>query len=326
MKIMDRVSHIVHINTLAWQIKGKKEDIENAQKDKTKRSFGVQFFLEDLRARTQHVSVSLSEELSLQGDEGTGTINIWFEKNINNFFTSILAGLDAEDFKTAFKKAYNSVASILSMLVFFYRRPLRIKTIEIYDKKYSLSYRTFNYAAETKKLILPKASLSKEIPIGSLLALYREGMNSVDLAYRYINFFKIYESWYNNDFAFKLTNNVLGKINISRLGFKITKKLLLSSYVPFYHDNFLNKSFKDEEVFKWLNYLRNLLAHYLIDRSGPPRFVNFDDIEMLEQIEAMSNLVERMATIILDYEFFLLSLCGDEFKNLYEIYQPVFKV
>jgi hypothetical protein len=283
--------NIPHINMRGWKINTSDEQsIEKAWKDKKKRKFSIRFNLEDLRARTQYVHISLSEELSQSGP-GNEEINIWFEKNKKGFLRSILVELETTDHQKAFRIAHDRVASILSMLTFFYRRPCRVSFYMIFDKTYNLSYSTFTFCSKAETLILPTASLSKEVPIGSLLASYREGMNSLDLAYRYISFFKIYEAWYKEDFAFKLTNNVLKQE--SRPEFKITKDFLSGIYIASCHKEFLDKSFKTKEVFSHLNYCRNLLAHYMLDRYKEldPHFINFDDIKVIRYFEAITTKI-----------------------------------
>ena len=135
------------------------------------------------------------------------------------------------------------------MLTFFYRRPFKISLIKIYDKTHNLNYSTFTYRPKTEVLVRPAASLSKEVPFGSLLACYREGMNSLDLAYRYISFFKIYEAWYRKDFAFKLTDNVLRKK--MRPDFTVTKKLLLGSYNIIHHKKFVTIQHSAKNIAKF---------------------------------------------------------------------------
>lgn len=319
------ISHIPHTNVLLWQTDGEPENFKKAQKAKEKRDFGIRFFLEDPRARTPYVYLSLEKEIDQSVMIENQSINIWFEKNVDGFLDAFFIGLKARSFNEAFRLAYSQASNIQSNLTFFYTRPVRVRFIEIFDKKFDLKY--YNPPTCPKTVDINSFSpiiISKEVPFGSLLALYREGMNSLDLSYRYISFFKIYEAWKKNEFAFRLTNNALGEQKKERKPLKITEALLSGVHIGIYREKFLNKKFKD--VFDKLNQFRNFLAHSFLDKTSQPSFINLNDIESIELLEGMSNLVERMATKILKEELFLLSKCGEEFKKFYESYQGIHSI
>ena len=320
---MNKVSHIPHQNLFGWTVKSDSQHkIKGAQSDHAKRKFVFRFFLEDLRARTQFVHVLLAEELSQSAQD----VDIWFEKNENGFLSVIQVELIADNFISGFRKSHDCALRLLSMITFFYRRPCRISFISAFDAKHELVLeKMFNTCPAPAKFILPKAAFSKEVPIGSLLAIYREAMNSIDLGWRYINFFKIYESWYKNRFVFDLTNKLLQKDDIERPEIIVTKDLLQGAFAPKFHKEILNRNFKDKELFKELNHIRNLIAHELLTRvpDVAPHFGNFDDTFQQESLEANSNLVERMATKILEVELDLLGKCDQAFKEVNEIYKDI---
>jgi len=189
----------------------------------------------------------------------------------------------------------------------------------------------YHHCPKPENFILPAGSFSKEVPIGLLLALYREGMNSLDMAYRYISFFKIYEAWYKNYFAFRLTDNQLQKLKLERPVMIIKKELFEypSNKNSKIVKHFFDREFNDKSIFKELFHFRNLLAHYLLDRHKDlvphPHFISFDDLDVQQQIEDMTNLIERMATYILVIEFDLLAKCDEDFSRLFFPYRGLFK-
>jgi hypothetical protein len=234
----------------------------------------------------------------------------------------MLVEVEAAKFKNAYDIALVKFNSLLSMLVFFYTRPIQISSIRIYDNKYSnLIYATRSYCPRPEKLIAPEGAFSKEVPIGSLLALYREGMNSLDLAYRYISFFKIYEAWYKKQFSFELTDHILHEKGVIR------KKLTINedSFEYLYQqkdekiEKFLGKVFDDEDLFTNLLHLRNLLTHYMLDRIKVigPHFFNLDDPLVYQYVELMANMIEKMVTYILIEEFNLLAKFDEGFNRLF---------
>ena len=142
-------------------------------------------------------------------------------------------------------------------------------------------------------------------------------MNSVDIAYRYICFFKIYEAWHDHREKFFInSNNARPKI-------VITRNLLAKSYREKQHKQFLNKSFNDKYLYEELNKIRKYLVHPFINRGGiPASFCNLDHIEVLEVTETMSNLIERIATKILDVELNLMAINNKNIMDFIAVYRP----
>lgn len=308
--------HIPHINTLQWYPSGNKEVCESANCDYSERPFGVYFFLEDSRAKTLYVHVKIDNELS-QHIKIDGEINFWFNKNNDNYLESILIDLCADGFKKALENSFNFVNSILSMLCFFYRRPFRIWQIKITDRKYDIDYITRPFCPKAEPLVLPSISFPAEIPIGSLFSIYREGMNSVDIAYRFISFFKIYEAWYKDKNAEKyFYRNKQSKPKIT-----ITENLLGDAYRKEYHDEYVGKEISSKNAYEKLLSIRNYLSHPFLDRNTPPSYYHFDQLNSSQEIEALSNLIERIATKILVKELELWANFREDFKNLLQVYR-----
>jgi hypothetical protein len=303
--------HIPHIGFLQWY--SDKDTISFSMNDKSLREIGVRFYLEDLRAGTEWVHLKFKEDMSQSIEYNGLKTNFWFEKNNKGYFQSIFVGLTSAGCIEAFKESTKFINGMLSTLCFFYRRPMKIGRITIEDKKHNAQISTRKSCPASENLIAPLATF-KSTPIGSLFAIYRDGMNSVDLAYRYICFFKIYEAWK------KYPERFFNKKNKISSEIFITKNLLAGSYRENYHQNFLDKLFNDEIVYENLNHIRNYLVHPVIDRGIPASFYNLDEISTLETMESMSNLVERMVTKILDIELNIMSEDDSDIAKLIQIF------
>jgi len=307
--------HIPHINILQWDTNIDKKLIKKINSDHNLRPFAIRYFIEDPRAKTPYTHVNVENELS-QHIKVNGDINFWFEKNNDDYLNSILVGLYSKNFKDGFRKSFNFINSILSMLSFFYRRPFKIWQIKVTDKNHHAIYSTRTFCPKSENLVLPASSFPLDIPIGSLFAIYREGMNSIDLAYRFISFFKIYEAWYKDKNAKKYFN----RNKQSKPKIKITKNLLADTYRDGYHKKFISKGIADNCVYSKLCIIRNYLSHPFLDQNVSASYYNFDQMDVLEEIEAMSNLIERIVTKILDKELELWAKSDEKFKNLLQIY------
>ena len=305
--------HIPHTSMLHWFTSGDKQNVLASMRDKEEREFGIRFFLEDLRAGTVWAHITIDNPMSITTGDGDDSISYFFEKTQDGFLKSVFAEVLSTGCIEAFKKTGIYIFSILSSLCFFYRRPFRIHSIMVIDSKYKVTYFTRKTAPKPEPLKKPLASFSNS-PIGSLLAIYRDGMNSVDIPYRYICFFKIYEAWYKHRENFFNTA-------VERPILYITSDLLAGFYREHYHQEFINKTFSDENVFKTLNEIRKFLVHPVIDRGRPASFCNLDQIDLLEALEIMSNLIERIVTKVLDNELSLLAVSDTSIQELLKIYQ-----
>lgn len=310
--------HIPHINLLHWVSTSEKKNVSKAMKDKNKRPYGITFFIEDLRANTSYAHVRIEEdELSQSLKVDSNSINSWFNKNKEGYLESILVGVDSTNQIDAFKIAYSHISTVLSLFTFFYRRPFRIWQTHVFDKKNKVTFITPRFKPKPEKLKLPNISFLTNNPLGSLFSLYREGMNSLDLPYRFTNFFKIYEAWFFEDSAKKF----FYRDEKPRLPIIITKKMLSGTYRKKYHQEFLDKDILDKELYLYLNTVRKYLSHPFIDRYVPPSFYNLDEVSVSEALECMSNLIERIATKILDDELSLLSSINPKINDLVKIYK-----
>ncbi len=306
---IDRL-HIPHIEYLHWI---SNDTGKQSSYDKSTRTFGVRFFLRDLRANTPWVYTTVEEEVSQTILHDNEKMGVWFEKNKDNgLLESILVECGASGSLEAFKKCIDYILSILSTLCFFYRRPFRINKIKIYDNQHQAVFYTENFCPKPVKFISPLASF-KISPLGSLLALYREGMNSLDVGYRYICFFKIYEAWQKKSRVFFSKKS-------KKPHLVITKNLLAGAYRDAHHKVFLDNSFNNSATYETLEKTRDYLVHPIIDKGTPPAGLHFDSIEYNEFMESQANLIERMVTKILEIELKLMAENDKEIESLLKIY------
>lgn len=144
-------------------------------------------------------------------------------------------------------------------------------------------------------------------------------MNSIDILYRYICFFKIYEAWHEHSEKY-FSINTIYKSNII-----ITNNLVRNFYRENFHQSYLNKSIDDADVYKQLNEIRKYLVHPVIDRGVPASFMNLDHIDALEAVELMSYLIEAIATKILDSQIKLMANGNAEIGAILNTYNMINK-
>ena len=303
--------HIPHIKFSKFYLTcGSPEKSNQSKKDKSKRKFGVKFFLEDPIAKTDHVYLSLSEEILIRNADA----NIYFEKNNKNLLESIFIGLEGTGLIEVFNKASNTIFSILTILCFFYRRPAKFRLITITDTQYQIEFQTRDHAPKPEKLIAPLVSFINH-PIGSLLAVYRDGINSADLPYKYICFFKIYEAW------FKYSEQFFDRSKADFCELEITHEFLLGRYNKEFHEKFIGRKIGDEYVYEECNEVRKYLVHPMIHHKVPkPGCINLDSIEFSMMLESMVNLIEKISTVLLDCILLILGNDHKEIKKLLDIY------
>lgn len=308
--------HVPHLGLLQWN-SDTKDEINKSRNDTSSRVFGIRFFLEDLRANTKYVHVNLDENVTYHMSDLDNKFTSWFEKDNHNYLKSILVEITTCTMIDAFKIAAQRIFTTLSVLCFFYRRPFRVYKICIMDDKYNAESHTSYFCSKSEKLTLPLASFSEKSPLGSLLAIYRDGMNSMDIPYRYICFFKIYEAWHKK-FEKYFSINKDDKVKII-----ITYNLVRGFYRENFHQTYLNKSIDDKDVYKDLNEIRRYLVHPVIDMGVPASFINLDHIDALEVVELMSYLIEAIATKILDSQIKEMANENAEIDKILKIYNKI---
>ena len=104
-------------------------------------------------------------------------------------------------------------------------------------------------------------SLGAPNPIGSLLALFREGMASLQPAYRFLCYYKIIEAWSKNTGPFEQVNKLFsdkGKVPTRRV-FKVEPAMFGGKWEREKYEHLLGKKFGS--CFEQMNEARRFLAH-----------------------------------------------------------------
>ncbi len=311
--------HIPHIYATSWWCEaGDKKSRLNFSQDKSIRAIGVRFCLEDLRAKTLYAHVKLNTELSQNLQEPNDKqVDVYFERNAQDFLSAILIGSQYSDMEDALSRSFLILNSILSMLTFFYRRPFRVWQIHLTDEKHGIKLSTKSYCPKTAVFSLPSAGIPSHYPMGSLFSLYREGMNSLDIPYRYITFFKIYEAWYDK----KIRKKFFNRKNRTQPKVLITKDMLMGFFIEKYHKPYLNKAINEKKIYGKLSDLRNMIAHPFLNNREPSGFIVLDSFESIKKLEAMANLIERIATEILEQELSIWAEERPDYKQLLAVYK-----
>lgn len=293
--------------------------IKASDVDATLRPISIVFFLEDPRARTQHVYVTLSEEKDFHYGENEDAVNIWLEGNQEGLLQAITVGVFDTSTQSAFLRASERIYSMLSLWTYQYKRPFSIQEVKLFDKTHQAQWMIPKFCPKPITLRLSLLSLHQESHIGSLFALFREGMNSTSFAYRFLSYFKIAEAWKGRKgpFAWVVHEaNRKGKSPDFPVR-KVDKELLGGSYRPEYHDVFLNKKFT--WCIDQLEEIRALIAHPFNKFS---EFTNLDSPDAQAHLGAIANLTERIAIQLLEdvlekYEQLDESGIGNQIRGVY---------
>lgn len=309
--------HIPNIGFSHWIARSDLESINTSEADHNKRNFHIEFFLEDTRARTSYVYASVPQESSFNIVQTDYVIDFLCQPNEDGYFNKIIAGLSEESAVKAFERTSAQVLPMLSVFSHKYRRPFHVRAIWITDLNHKAKWCISPFAQKLVEIKISPSGFKQHHPLGAMFSIYREGMNSISDSHRFLCFFKIFEAWKMGKSAFKNTRveyeNAKGN-KLERPKRKITKLLLSGAFNEQYHDCFLNKKFT--ECFDSLNAIRDFVAHPFIDKKVDKEyFINFDDPQHLEFISAMSNLVERISTKILDDEIEILSSIDEQIKT-----------
>jgi len=268
----------------------------SSQDDET-RPFGITCFLEDARARTKHIYVTLGEEAGCHTTSGDETIDFFFSKNVEGQVISVMAGCYKAGAEEAFKFVYPHVLQMLSNLAFRFRRPIGVYEVRVHDKKNSATWGIPAIApSNLPEIKFPLVTLS-ETPLNSLVAVFREGMNSVSPAGRFLNYYKILEA-YPNSGPFQLSLKSLKERGRTRNILTVTHEMMTGAYVDKYHADFIGKRIHwcRDQLRKW----RDVLAHPFLQGDT---YIDLDCVEHQATLAAYADLVERLAALVLEDEF-----------------------
>ena len=294
---------------LDWLPASGSESIKNSQNDMSVRPIGVRIFLEDPRARTPHIWALMPERTEYHLEIEEKTVDLWiFAALESKFVGGLQLGTYAESAKDGLLRCAPVALSNMSTWSVQLQRPVAIREIRIEDKTNSAIWGIRPQAQTPLQPADLNVSLATGNAIGSLLALFREGMASVQPAYRFLCYFKILDAWKNHHGPFAQTDEQL-KAKGKR---RDTSTLLLRD------DMFAGKwptdNYKHNVGRKFTSYIdemddaRNFLAHPF-RRSN--EFVSFDDPRTLAHFADLANVAERMAIEVLVEEVKLISSCDE---------------
>jgi Methylamine utilization protein MauJ len=302
-----------------WVRMSSPDTIKASDEDATLRPISVVFFLEDPRARTQHVYVTLDEGKEFHSGKDDEAVNIWLEENQEGLLQAITVGVFDTSTQTAFLRASEKIYSMLSLWTYQYKRPFSIQEVKLFDKTHQAQWMIPKFCPKPTTLKLSLLSLHQESHIGSLFALFREAMNSTSFAYRFLSYFKIAEAWKGRKgpFAWIIYEARRRGISPDLPVRKVDKEFLGGSYRPEYHDAFLGK--KVTWCINQLEEIRALIAHPFNKLS---EFTNLDSPEAQAHLGALANLTERIAIQLLEdvlekYEKIDESGIGSRIRSVY---------
>jgi hypothetical protein len=271
--------------------------------DATVRPVGVTAFLEDPRARTGYVYVRppAQTEYHVKTDDGS-VVDLWLRASPDGqFLGSVLLGTHAETPKRAFDRNYAYLLSLLSSWSFQAQRPMAVRELLVEDKTHGAQWVVRPQAQEPLRLNDVKASFAAAHPLGSLMALFREGMASTHASQRFLSYYKIIDAWRNGEGPFKLTNEQLKAKGMNRRRLVLEEGMFMNAPVTHDYLELLGKKFT------WcidrLYEARKFIAHPF-DEQG--RFLSLDDPMTQAALSQAANMAERMAIEVLVEELRLL--------------------
>ena len=273
--------------------------VSKSEADKEVRPFGVTCFLEDSRARTKHIYLAIGKSESFNVQTADGTIDFFLKANDSKQVVSILGGCHKANYLDAFQFVYPHVLRVLSHWSFRYRRPVGIYEVRVIDNRHRAMWGIPFAAPDTlPEIHLPIVTLS-QTSLSSLVAVFREGMNSVSNANKFLSYFKILEA-YPDKGPFRDTNEYCKQrcISISRQVLTVTSEMMKGAYAEEYHDEFMGKraTWCRDQLRDW----RDAIAHPFLKGS---MYIDLDTVEHQAKLGAFANLVERLSISILEDEF-----------------------
>jgi hypothetical protein len=298
-----------------WLPASDPKTIEASDIDTTIRPVGITVFLEDPRARTPYVYVHppAETEYHVNTDDGT-VVDLWLRATPDGqFLSSVLLGTHAASAKQAFDRSYAYLLSLLSLWSFQAQRPMAVHEILVDDRPHGAKWVVRPQAQVPLRLNNTKGSFGVAHPLGSLMALFREGMASTHASQRFLSYYKILDAWRKGDGPFKLTNEQLRAKGMARRKLVFAKEMFLNRPASHDYSEVLGKKFT------WcidrMNEPRKFVAHPF-DEEG--KFLSLDDPTTQAALSQAANMAERMAIEILVEEINVIrSLApSDEAGNL----------
>jgi hypothetical protein len=303
-----------YVRNLAWNFglfdwisSAAPAQIAASKGDSTRRPIGVTAFVEDPRARTLHAWITLPSVTEYHVGVDGEVVNLWINGTADRQLNSVLLGTYALSAQEGCKRCLALLLSLFSSWSFQTQRPVALRELAVEDKTHSAKWVVRPQAQTPLKLNDVTVSLGAPNPIGSLLALYREGMASVQPAYRFLCYYKIIEAWKEAIGPFKQVNQLFsdrGRVPARRaLRFQLSMfdgKCEVEKY-----EHLIGKKFGS--YFDQMNAARKFLAHPF-DTEGT--FVSLDDPTTLQALSDLANIAERMVIEILAEEIRVIQSLG----------------
>lgn len=291
--------------------------ISVSEQDHSIRPFGCTFYLEDTRARTKYVALEVGEDCDFHLKTEHSDINFYFQSDDKNKLCSVLVGCMANGKEQALATTFPHMQRITSLWCLKYKRPANIYSIEIFDKNNKAKWLIPTVTPSITPLVDRPVVTLWNTALTSLVAVFKEGMNSTIFSHKFLSYFKILEA-YPSQGPFKEINNYCKEKNIEipRESKVLFKEILKGAYDNKYHARYVGKKYT--QIRDELKDYRNAVAHPFISDV----FTDLDTLEVQAELAAISNMLERMAVEVLEEEIGLLSKVSPDniYKQIAESY------
>ena len=294
-----------------------KRAITKSEQDSNIRPFGCTFYLEDTRARTKYVALEVGENVDFHIKTEQADIDFYMQSDDKNKLSSILIGCMADGKEQALATTFPHMQRITSLWCLKYKRPVNIFSIEIYDNNNKAKWLMPAVTPFNSPLVGRPTVTLWYTALTSLVAVFKEGMNSTIFSHKFLSYFKILEA-YPSQGPFKIINNYCKtkSIEVPRESRVLSEELLKGAFDKTYHAKYVGNKYT--RIRDDLKDYRNAIAHPFISDT----FIDLDTIEVQAELAAISNMLERMAIEILEEEIGLLSKVSPDniYKQLAESY------
>ncbi len=298
-----------NLGVMDWLPASAPESIARALTDTMERPIGVRFFLEDPRARTPHLWAKLPERTEYHVAAEGKSVDIWIMPGSDPGTVAVMQlGTFATSAKEGFRRCGSIGLSTMSVWSFQLQRPVAIRDIRIEDRTHGAVWVVRPQSQTPLQMDAMDVSLANPNAIGSLLALFREGMAAIQPAYRFFCYFKILDAWKNHHGPFKHTDELLKAKGRMRdmSGLVIRDEIFAGKWPREKYADLIGRKFTS--LIDAMDDARNFLAHPFRYSS---EFVSFDDPATLAHFSDIANIAERMAIEVLVEEIKLIASIDD---------------
>ena len=201
-----------NLGLLDWLVASEPDSIVKSLADTSERPIGVRIFLEDPRARTAHIWAHMPERTEYHVKIDGKTVDLRIIPSVDqNIVGGLQLGTFAQSAKEGFLRSAPLAMSMMSVWSFQLQRPVAVRELRIDDRTNGAVWQVRPQSQLPLQLDGLNVSLAAGNSVGSLLALFREGMASPQPAYRFLCFFKIIDAWKNHHGPFAQTDGLLEK-------------------------------------------------------------------------------------------------------------------